>query len=247
MNTPTRDIQLTFEELNFLAESMAWVIDSSEGFDDVDAMAYKLGIDFQRAIDDINYGHMRVDREDGVQNNTTTKNVSVTEPPITVTQLTTIDETIEDPIVIYYTAEGKLIPDEEDKREVFICVESVESNLKKYLTEEHRYDITHYDRQVISQRGEYKIVPGGDTDGLMNVLLEANNGEFHFFGEAELLLARTEVKDEAIKTWFPKSNGGCFRDYPSNSGLDIEAYCGPDSPCDSSILLDVTDAIYIYA
>lgn len=303
MNPSTRDIQLTSEELNFLAESMAWVINSSEGFDDVAAMAYKLGLDFQRAIDDINYGHMRVDRKDNVQNNTTTKDVGVTEPPITVTQLTmideknddpvvvyytsdgnviydsrrrnpdtknnrndvmknqsanapisitqltTIDETIDDPIVIYYTAEGKLDPYEEDKREVFICVESKEQSALgiwgKYL------DMSQYDRQVISQRGEYKIVPGGDTDGLVNVNFIGSD-ELHEFTDGIMLVTRAEVKDEAIETWFPQSNNGRYRDYSPDSIDDITQFNGPDSPIGEPNQL--TDAqfeaeyvIYIYA
>ena len=248
MNTPTRDIQLTSEELNFLAESMAWVIESSEEFDDVAAMAYKLGLDFQRAIDDINYGHMRVDREDRVQNNTTTKNVSVTEPPITVTQLTTIDETIEDPIVIYYTAEGKLDPYEEDKREVFICVESKEQSALGIWGK--CLDMSQYDRQVISQRGEYKIVPDADH-GLLNVNFIGSD-ELHEFTDGIMLVTRAEVKDEAIETWFPQSNNGRYRDYSPDSIDDITQFNGPDSPIGEPNQLtdasyEVLYAIYIYA
>lgn len=164
--------------------------------------------------------------------------------PISITQLTSLDGTIDDPIVIYYTAEGKPNPYEEDMRVVFICDKRVEEVARR-VWEWQGTDLSQYERREISQRGEYKIVPGGDTDGLINVLLYGT-GELHEFTDGIMLVTRTEVKDEAIETWFPQSNMGRYRDYEPDSVYDIEQFNGPDCPVDAACSFEAEDEIYLY-
>ena len=110
--------------------------------------------------------------------------------------------------------------------------------------------MSQYDRQVISQRGEYKIVPGGDTDGLVNVNFIGSD-ELHEFTDSIMLVTRAEVKDEAIETWFPQSNNGRFRDYDADSIDDITQFNGPDSPIGepnqlTSAQFEAEEVIYHY-
>lgn len=171
-------------------------------------------------------------------------NYSTSSAPISIIELNSLDETIENPIVVYYTAEGKLDPYEEDKRVVLICDKRVEEVARR-AWECRGTDLSQYERREISQRGEYKIVPGGDTDGLINVGLYGT-GELHEFDDGIMLVTRTEVKDEAIETWFPQSNMGRFRDYEADSVYDIEQFNGPDCPVDSDCSFEAEDTIYLY-
>lgn len=247
MNMEKYNIELTLDELEFLVELLPSVDNSPIG--------RNLARYFERIADDILYHTIGLGQKDVIQPQEIDQkeipmgNNSTSDAPISITQLTSLGETIEDPIVIYYTAEGKLDPYEEDKREVFICVESKEQSALgiwgKYL------DMSQYGRQVISQRGEYKIVPGGDTDGLVNVNFIGSD-ELHEFTDGIMLVTRAEVKDEAIETWFPQSNNGRYRDYSPDSIDDITQFNGPDSPIGEPNQL--TDAqfeaeyvIYIYA
>ena len=238
MNTEKYNIELTLDELEFLVDLTSV---------DYSPTGRKLANYFERIADDILYRTIGMGQKNVVQPQEMENN-STSNEPISITQLTSLDGTIDDPIVIYYTAEGKLDPYEEDKREVFICVESKEQSALgiwgKYL------DMSQYGRQVISQRGEYKIVPGGDTDGLVNVNFIGSD-ELHEFTDGIMLVTRAEVKNEAIETWFPQSNNGRFRDYDSDSCNDITQFNGPDSPVGKPNQLtdasfEAEEVIYLY-
>ena len=238
MNTEKYNIELTLDELEFLV-----ALTSA----DYSPTGKNLVRYFERIAWEATYHEMGKGWKDVVQPQEMENN-STSNEPISITQLTSLDGTIDDPIVIYYTAEGKLDPYEEDKREVFICVESKEQSALgiwgKYL------DMSQYGRQVISQRGEYKIVPGGDTDGLVNVNFIGSD-ELHEFTDGIMLVTRAEVKNEAIETWFPQSNNGRFRDYDSDSCNDITQFNGPDSPVGKPNQLtdasfEAEEVIYLY-
>lgn len=238
MNTEKYNIELTLDELEFLVDLTSA---------DYSPTGKNLVRYFERIAWEATYHEMGKGWKDAVQPQEMENN-SPSNEPISITQLTSLDGTIEDPIVIYYTAEGKLDPYEEDKREVFICVESKEQSALgiwgKYL------DMSQYGRQVISQRGEYKIVPGGDTDGLVNVNFIGSD-ELHEFTDGIMLVTRAEVKNEAIETWFPQSNNGRFRDYDSDSCNDITQFNGPDSPVGKPNQLtdasfEAEEVIYLY-
>lgn len=238
MNTEKYNIELTLDELEFLV-GLTSAVYSPTG---KNLFRYFERIAWEATYHEMGKGWKDVVQPQEVENN------SPSNEPISITQLTSLDGTIEDPIVIYYTAEGKLDPYEEDKREVFICVESKEQSALgiwgKYL------DMSQYGRQVISQRGEYKIVPCGDTDGLVNVNFIGSD-ELHEFTDGIMLVTRAEVKNEAIETWFPQSNNGRFRDYDSDSCNDITQFNGPDSPVGKPNQLtdasfEAEEVIYLY-
>ena len=238
MNTEKYNIELTLDELEFLVDLTSA---------DYSPTGKNLVRYFERIAWEATYHEMGKGWKDVVQPQEMENN-STSNEPISITQLTSLDGTIDDPIVIYYTAEDKLDPYEEDRRDVFICVESKEQSALgiwgKHL------DMSQYDRQVISQRGEYKIVPGGDTDGLVNVNFIGSD-ELHEFTDSIMLVTRAEVKDEAIETWFPDSHGNCFRDYEPHSGYDIQQFNGPDSPIGrpgqvTDASFEAEEVIYLY-
>ena len=238
MNTEKYNIELTLDELEFLVD-LTSVDDSPTG---KNLVRYFDRIAWQATYHTIGKGQKDVVQPQEMENN------SPSNEPISITQLTSLEGTIDDPIVIYYTAEDKLVPYEEDRRDVFICVESKEQSALgiwgKHL------DMSQYDRQVISQRGEYKIGPGGDTDGLVNVNFIGSD-ELHEFTDSIMLVTRAEVKDEAIETWFPQSNNGRFRDYDADSIDDITQFNGPDSPIGepnqlTSAQFEAEEVIYLY-
>ena len=247
MNTEKYNIELTLDELEFLVDLT--LVDNSR-------TGKKLARYFQSIACEATYRAIWKGQKDVIQpqeidqKEIPMENNSTSNAPISITQLTSLGETIEDPIVIYYTAEGMLDPSEADKREVFICVESKEQSALgiwgKYL------DMSQYGRQVISQRGEYKIVPSGKwLSGMVNVNFIGSD-ELHEFTDDFMLVTRTEVKDEAIETWFPQSNNGRYRDYSPDSIDDITQFNGPDSPIGEPNQLtdasyEVLYAIYIYA
>lgn len=170
-------------------------------------------------------------------------------PPMSMEQLTSFDEEIENPIVVYYTAEGKLNPYDEDKREIFICFSSEEEDMVESY---NRRDMSLYERRVITHRGEYKIFPDKPESHQMDVNLwggenVSDNGHsrLHVFSQGDIMLTtRESVKDEAIETWFPQSNNGCFRDYDSE--CDIYDMNGPDCLVEGDTSLEACDAVYLY-